>query len=128
MEGWPALSPRLRAALDEIPALVLVLHGPELTLVAANARRAGLPRGDAAEGLPAERMLEQVLAEPEARARYLDALRRVLTSGETIHALESAVRFTGSAEPTYWDVTLVPTREAPGEAPDGVVLHAVEVT
>ncbi|MEA2124913.1 MAG: hypothetical protein QOI80_1695, partial [Solirubrobacteraceae bacterium] len=128
MEGRPALNPRLRAALDEIPALVLVLHGPELTVVLANPRRRGLPQGAAVEGLQAERMLEHALADPAERARYLGALRRVLETGETIHALESRVIFSGTDEPTYWDVVLIPLRESAGAPPDGVVIHAVEVT
>ena len=36
--------------------------------------------------------------------------------------------FAGAGAPSYWDVTLIPLREAPGQPPDGVVLHAVEVT
>jgi PAS domain S-box-containing protein len=128
MEGRPALNPRLRAALDEIPALVLVMHGPDLVVVAANPRRPGLPQGAAVEGMTAERMLEHALAESESRATYLTALRRVLTTGETLRVPESPVVFAGSDRTTYWDAVLIPLREAPGAAPDGVVLHAVEVT
>jgi PAS domain S-box-containing protein len=104
------------------------MHGPELTVVAANARRSGMPRGTQVEGLPAVRMLEHALAQPAERERYLGALHRVMESGETIHSLEAPVLFAGTDAPTYWDVTLIPSREGPGQAPDAVVLHAVEVT
>ncbi len=128
MDGRPELSSRLRAALHEIPALVVILWGPELDVLVANPRRPGLPQGADAEGLPVERMLGLALADPDDRERYLAALRHVFATGETRHYLESPVVFAGTEETTYWDVTMVPIRDEQGTEPDGVVVHAVDVT
>ncbi len=51
MDGTPtALTPR-RAALDEIPAVVLVLRGPELVVEVANRRRRERTAGSQLVGL-----------------------------------------------------------------------------
>ncbi len=129
MEGRPtALTPRLRAVLDEIPALVLVLRGPDLVVEVANPRRRELTPGSEIVGLPAAQMLERVMADLEVRRGYLELLRGVLASGETVRLLESPVRFAGASEVSYWDLVVVPLRDDPAAPPDGVVLHAVDVT
>ena len=101
MEARLDLSFRLRAALDEIPALVVVFGGPDLTVRLANRQ----PPDDV-----------------DVRERYLPALRRVLETGETVHEPESPM---GTAS---WDVTILPLRDEAGADPDGVALHAVDVT
>jgi PAS domain S-box-containing protein len=101
MEGRLELSFRLRAALDEIPALVVVFGGPDLTVLLANRE---LPGGI------------------DVRERYLTELRHVLDTGETVHEQQSPIAATS------WDVTIVPLRDEPGSNPSGVALHAVEVT
>lgn len=126
--GPIALTPRLRAALDEIPAFVLVLSGPDLTVTLASTRPGSPIRGEAIEGRPAEQMLYRALADAADAERYLAAIQRVRDSGETLHQPESRVCFAGRGTVTWWDVVLVPLRDAPGATPDGVCIHAVDVT
>jgi PAS domain S-box-containing protein len=129
MGGDALLTPRLRAVLDELPALVLVMRGEDLVVEIANPRRPGLPQGAAVEGLPADQMLRAALAEPADRERYLRVLREVMRSGRAVRELESVVRFAGDDEDTYWDVVVLPLRDGgEGAASDGVVLFATEVT
>lgn len=128
MAGGIALTPRLRAALDEIPAFVLVLQGPELVVGLASVRPDSPVKGSAVEGRPVSAVLPRVLADPADAERYLAAIRRVLETGETVHQPESRVVFAGRESPTWWDVVLVALREAPGAPPDGVCVHAVDVT
>ncbi len=129
MAGGIALTPRLRAALDEIPAFVLVLHGPDLIVELASMRPGSQLTGASVEGRPAEVALRRALADPADAERYLTALRRVRDTGETLHQHESRVVFAGrGGVPTWWDVVLVPLRAEPGAPPDGVCIHAVDVT
>lgn len=127
MAEHAALTPRLRAVLDQLPALVLVMRGPDLVVEVANPRRPGLPQGAEVVGLTVEQMLRHALVSAVDRERYMAAVRRVLATGEPIRELESRVRFAGDAGPSYWDVVVLPL---PGDegAPEGVVLFATDVT
>ncbi len=130
MEGGErtTLSAPLRAVLDEIPALVLVMRGPDLRVDVANPRREALTSGAEILGLTAEQMLERALAEGEDRRTYLELLRGVLASGRTEHRLESPVTFAGDTASSFWDLVIIPLRDDPTQAPTGIVLHAIDVT
>jgi len=123
----PAPTPRLRAVLDELPALVLVMRGPELIVELANPRRPGLPQGTEVEGLTAEQMLRRTLKSAVDRERYLDVMRHVLATGDPVRELESRLRFAGDEDASYWDL-LVLALPGDGDGADGVVLFATEVT
>lgn len=123
-----SLTTRLRTALDEIPAFVCVLQGPELRVVLASPRPGSPARGDAVEGWRAEDLLRRGLANPADAERHLQALRRVYETGETIEELEAPILFAGRTAQTWWDLVVVPLRSGPGAQPDGVCMHAVEVT
>ena len=122
-----ALNPRLRAVLDQIPALVLVMRGEDLVVEVANPRRPGLPQGAGLEGLPAQRMLEAALEDPRDRSRFLATMRQVLATGEPVRELDVPVRFLGTDRTSYWDLMILPLRADAGAA-EGVVLFATEVT
>ncbi len=128
MAGGLSLTSRLRAALDEIPAFVCVLSGPDLRVALASPRPGSPVDAASVEGWPAERLLERALSDPGERQRYLDALRRVYETGETLERLETQVSFAGRDTVTWWDLVVVPLREEPGAPPDGVCMHAVDVT
>ena len=128
MAGDTAQDPRLRSVLAELPALIVVLRGPDLVVELANPRRPGLPAGEQVEGMPAEEMLDIVLADPRDRARTLATMREVLATGRAARDLDVPVRFTGDTGVTHWDVTVVPIRGGAGEAPGGIVLFATDVT
>jgi PAS domain S-box-containing protein len=118
------VSARLRAVLDEIPALTVVLRGPDHVVELANVRQRELTGAPSIEGA---RVADVLGDAAPAMERYLRELDRAYSQGETIHGWEAAARFPGQAGETYWDYVLVPLRD-PGEPPAGVVVHAVEVT
>ena len=122
------LTPRLRATLDAIPAFVLVLQGPELEVTFASPRPGSAMAADAVIGWPMERLLARAVRDRADRERQLSAVRRVLETGEPLLQPESRIAFAGRGEVTWWDVAVVPLRPDPDAPPDGVALHAVEVT
>ncbi|MEA2293337.1 MAG: hypothetical protein QOE86_976 [Solirubrobacteraceae bacterium] len=121
-----SLSVRLRGALDQVPALVFVLRGPDLVVEFANARRSVLTGDAEIIGRPLRDVLGPFADRPEF-VRYGRQLRSVLETGEPVHGLEAAARLPGADAPSYWDYAIIPLG-SPGAQPDGVALHAVEVT
>ena len=121
------LTPRLREVLAELPALVVVMRGPDLVVELANPRRQGLPQGSALEGLPAADMLDRALASDADRARLLEQFRAVRDGQGPHRQLNAPVHFAGGAEPTYWDLVLLPLH---GDTPEaaGVLVFATDVT
>src|SRR4051794_38121885 len=122
------MSVRLRAVIDEVPALVAVMLGPELIVQFANRRHRDLT-GDGGDVVG--RSLVEVFAgadgDPGLR-RQLDELLRAVEHGEGAQGLAAPLRFPGLPGETYWDYVIIPLRDAPDVKPIGVALHATEVT
>jgi PAS domain S-box-containing protein len=120
------VSERLITVLDDIPALVAVLRGPDLVVEFANARRDLLVGADEVLGRPLRDLLGPLADRPEFKS-YADELRHVLETGETIRGWESPARLPGTEHDSFWDYAMIPLRD-PGQPPVGVVVHSVEVT
>src|SRR3954471_22194105 len=95
---FAALTDRLRAALDQVPALVMVLRGPELIVEFANARRTVLTGDAEILGRPLRDVLGRAVDRPDL-ARYGRQLRTVLETGETHHGLEAKALLPGADAP-----------------------------
>src|SRR5690349_1504320 len=123
------LSARLRAVLDEVPALIAVMRGPELVVEFANFRHRDLTGSGDLTGRSLVELLEQSpgAVDPGLR-RQLDELRRAVEQGESAHGWAASLRFPGLPGETFWDYVVIPLRDAPDATPLGVVLHATEVT
>jgi PAS domain S-box-containing protein len=117
------LSRRLRAVLDEVPTLVAILHGADLTIGFVNAQHRRLTGAAEPTGRPLGDVLREVGA-PD----WLEPARRAMDAGEVTQVFERQARVAGSSDPTWWDVTAIPLRPSPDVPPVGVALHATEVT
>jgi PAS domain-containing protein len=122
----PRLTARLRAVLEQVPALVAVLHGPDHVVAFANGRRDIIPSAAPVLGRPLREVLGAVGDQPEA-TRFTRQLGAVLESGTAVHGWEAPIVLPGTDDPSYWDYAMIPLAD-PGEVPDSVVVHAVEVT
>jgi PAS domain S-box-containing protein len=116
---------RWRELLEQTPAAIAVLRGPEHTFEWVNPAYAELvarPSGSLI-GKPVREAL------PEVR-EYLKPLNEVYETGQPFVGHESLVEFDRNAEaPTqlYLNFVYLPTRNAVGEI-DGIFVHATDVT
>ena len=122
------MSVRLKTVMDEVPALIVVLAGPELVIVFANQRHRQLIQGEPEVlGHALGDVLEKVGDDPLMR-QYEAELRGVMRTGRPVQAFEAPVRLPGIDGETFWDYVVIPLREKPGQPPSGVVLYATDVT
>ncbi len=110
----------LLCALDQVPALVAVLRGPDLVYEYVNAPYAATVPIASALGKPFG-------SSTHARSQAMRAvMTRVYETGEPAELHESQL-VGGDAQARYYDIRFVPLRDASGRV-DGVLSHAVDVT
>lgn len=118
---------RLRELLQEAPAPIAVLRGPDFTFEVANAAYSALV-GRTTADLVGRRVVE-VLPEVEEQG-FIELLRRVYATGEPLIGTEMPVRIRrGGPTPDQLFVTFVykATRDRAGVV-DGIFVHAIDVT
>jgi PAS domain S-box-containing protein len=117
---------RLAAALEQLPAFVAVLRGPEHVFEIANRDYARLVGHRDLLGLP----VRQALPEVENQG-YFELLDRVYATGEAFEGREMplTVQSSPGAEPVQRFVNFVyqPLRDDDGRV-EGIIAHGVDVT
>ncbi|GAA4389050.1 hypothetical protein GCM10027048_32250 [Hymenobacter coalescens] len=117
---------QLQRVLDQAPALLCILAGPELVVEFTNAAYRQLLGGRELVGQP----LGQALPELAAQG-YLDLLDKVYHSGELLHAVEQPATLdfarTGAVETRYFTFSYQPRRGATGRV-DGVIVLGYDAT
>lgn len=117
---------RLRELIQQAPAMIAVLRGPDFIFELANPPYlASVGRTD----LVGKRVRE---AFPELEGQgYFEMLDAVYRSGEASIGTESLAFLdrhgTGTLEPAYFNLVFQPLRDAEGEV-DGILIHAVDVS
>ena len=115
---------RLFSILQQVPAIVNFLRGPELVFEFAHPKTIQTLGGRDVLGKP---ILEAI---PEHRGQpHYANLRRVFESGEPFSVQEGMARLQvgGREEVTYWDSVYLPVRGESGEV-DGVMTFDLDVT
>jgi len=117
---------RLRLLLDQAPAFVFVMRGPDLVVELLNGSFARL----------IDRNAEELVGRPAAEAladyadQYLATWQNVFRTGEAFHGTSVPTVVTtrsGAAEQRFFDFVLVPLRDESGRI-DGVMNFGFEVT
>ncbi len=114
-------SRRFVEILEQIPAVVAVIRGPDLVIEFANPHYRRLVGDRPMVGRP----VAEVFDEPDNR-HFVDLLAQVYASGEPFYRQGAAGRGPGG-EDVFYDFAYVPLR-TPDGAVDGVLVHAVDVT
>jgi hypothetical protein len=117
---------RLRAVIEQAPAFICTLVGPDHVFELANDGIYDLLGKRDLIGKPVREALPELVGQP-----YLDLLDRVYTTGETFHGHEMpallARRGDGQLEQRFVNFIYQPLREPGGEV-TGVLSHGVDVT
>lgn len=116
---------RLLMLLEQVPAVVNVLRGPDLVFEFAHPKALAALGGRELIGKPLMEAIPEYRDQPEVPAR----LRRVLETGQRSTLSESPLRLVnqGVETVTYWDSIHLPIRE-PSGAVEGVMTFELDVT
>ncbi len=117
---------RLRTIFERAPAAICITHGPEHTIIFANATFRSLAPNRESAGRPIR------IAFPELAGQGVyERLDRVFQDDEPHVAREVPIRYDprgdGSRTESYFNFVYQPLKRADGTM-DGVLLHATEVT
>lgn len=114
-------SRRFLEILEQVPAVVAVIRGPELVIEFANPRYRRLGGGRPMVGRP----VAEVFDEPGDHL-FVDLPAQVYASGQP-YLGQGPVGKDAAGADVYYDFTYVPLRAADGTV-EGVLVHAVDVT
>lgn len=107
-------------ALEEVPAAIAILQGPDLVFVLANASfRRAVGRDDLLGKPLYEALPREITAGTES------IFRRVRERGQAVHGHEVAVRLGDRL--AHYNFVCAPLRRPDGQV-DGVLVHGIEVT
>jgi signal transduction histidine kinase/CheY-like chemotaxis protein len=114
---------RLLALLEQVPAAVTFLRGPDLVVEFAHPIAIASVGGRDIVGKPL------LVAIPELRGHHYERLRRVYETGkaDTSHELATSVEVRGRRVEQYWDSVLLPVRDPSGRV-EGVMTFDLEIT